>query len=112
MNNNCFNLSDKSLQEDYEDLVFRKIMSIHLEEESKQILEENRNLLDLIAKHLIEVETLTREDIEDLLTTGQLTWWEKKKAKMAQEEQELKERLEKEQQEQEANTSNPEDDNK
>ena len=81
-------------------------------EKGKQILEENRSLLDLIAKHLIEVETLTREDIEDLLTTGQLTWWEKKKAKMAQEEQELKERLEKEQQEQEANTSNPEDDNK
>ena len=43
MNNNCFNLSDKSLQEDYEDLVFRKIMSIHLEEESKQILEEMKN---------------------------------------------------------------------
>ena len=81
-------------------------------DKGKQILEENRSLLDLIAKHLIEVETLTREDIEDLLTTGQLTWWEKKKAKMAQEEQELKERLEKEQQEQEANTSNPEDDNK
>ena len=71
--------------------------------QGKQILEENRSLLDLIAKHLIEVETLTREDIEDLLTTGQLTWWEKKKAKMAQEEQELKERLEKEQQEQESN---------
>ena len=81
-------------------------------EKGKQILEENRSLLDLIAKHLIEVETLTREDIEDLLTTGQLTWWEKKKAKMAQEEQELKERLEKEQQEQEENSSNPEDDNK
>ncbi len=43
MNNNCFNLSDKSIQEDYEDIVFRKIMSIHLEEESKQILEEMKN---------------------------------------------------------------------
>lgn len=43
MDNNCFNLSDKSLQEDYEDIVFRKIMSIHLEEESKQILEEMKN---------------------------------------------------------------------
>ena len=29
-----------------------------------------------------EIETLTREDIEDLVNTGQLTWWEKKKAKM------------------------------
>ena len=26
------------------------------------------------------------EDIEDLVNTGQLTWWEKKKAKMAEEE--------------------------
>lgn len=43
MNNNCFNLSGESIQEDYEDLVFRKIMSIHLEEESKQILEEMKN---------------------------------------------------------------------
>ena len=43
MNNNCLNLSDKSIQEDYEDIVFRKIMSIHLEEESKQILEEMKN---------------------------------------------------------------------
>ena len=43
MNDNCFNLSDKSIQEDYEDIVFRKIMSIHLEEESKQILEEMKN---------------------------------------------------------------------
>ena len=69
-------------------------------EQGKKILEENRALLDLIAKHLIEVETLTREDIDDLLKTGQLTWWEKKKAKMAKEEQELKERLEQEEKEQ------------
>jgi cell division protease FtsH len=69
-------------------------------EQGKNILEENRTLLDLIAKHLIEVETLTREDIDDLLKTGQLTWWEKKKAKMAKEEQELKERLLEEEKEQ------------
>ena len=48
------------------------------------MLLENRKLLDLIAMHLVEIETLTREDIEDLVNTGQLTWWEKKKAKMAQ----------------------------
>ena len=53
-------------------------------EEGKSILIENRKLLDLIAMHLVEIETLTREDIEDLVNTGQLTWWEKKKAKMAQ----------------------------
>ena len=52
--------------------------------EGKKILTENRNLLDLLAKHLVEIETLTREDIEDLVNTGQLTWWEKKKAKIAE----------------------------
>lgn len=40
MDNNCFNLSDKSIQEDYKDIIFRKVMSIHLEEESKQILRD------------------------------------------------------------------------
>ena len=69
-------------------------------EKGKEILLANRELLDLIAKHLVEVETLTREDIEDLLNTGQLTWWEKKKAKMAKEEQELKEKIEQEEKEQ------------
>ena len=79
-------------------------------EQGKKILEENRALLDLIAKHLIEVETLTREDIDDLLKTGQLTWWEKKKAKMAKEEQELKERLEQEEKEQqESSNDNPQE---
>ena len=77
-------------------------------EKGKEILIENRSLLDLIAKHLVEVETLTREDIEDLLKTGQLTWWEKKKAKMAQEEQELKEKIEQEEQEQQENNSEEE----
>ena len=84
-------------------------------EQGKKILEENRSLLDLIAKHLIEVETLTREDIDDLLNTGQLTWWEKKKAKIAKEEQELKERLEqeeKEQREEVVTEGNNEEDNK
>lgn len=50
--------------------------------EGTQILTENRHLLDLIAKNLIEVETLTKEDIEELVNTGQLAWWEKKKAKI------------------------------
>ncbi len=49
-----------------------------------EILTENRQLLDLIAKHLVEVETLTKEDIDELVNTGKLNWWEKKKAKMAE----------------------------
>ena len=45
-------------------------------------LKEHRNLLNLIAQHLVEIETLTKEDIQELVETGQLGWWEKKKAKL------------------------------
>jgi len=38
----------------------------------------------LIAQHLVEIETLTREDIEELVDTGRIQWWEKKKAKLAE----------------------------
>ncbi len=48
---------------------------------AKTILDENRELLTLIAEHLMDIETLTREDIYELLETGKLAWWEKKKAK-------------------------------
>ena len=48
----------------------------------KETLTENKPLLDAIAKHLVEIETLTKEDIEELVNTGQLSWWEKKKAKL------------------------------
>ena len=51
-------------------------------EEGENLLKEHRKLLDLIAMHLVEIETLTREDIEELVNNGQLSWWEKKKAKL------------------------------
>ncbi len=50
-------------------------------ERAKQVLTENKDLLFLVAEHLIEIETLTKEDIYELVNTGQLNWWEKKKAK-------------------------------
>ena len=50
--------------------------------QGEELLKEHRKLLDLIALHLVEIETLTSEDIKDLVETGQLAWWEKKKAKM------------------------------
>ena len=59
-------------------------------EEGENLLKEHRKLLDLIAMHLVEIETLTREDIEELVNNGQLSWWEKKKAKMAVAEAEAK----------------------
>ena len=66
------------------DLEVRKIID-ECYKKGMEIIQENRKLLDLIAKHLVEVETLTKEDIDELLNTGRLNWWEKKKAKMQEE---------------------------
>lgn len=49
--------------------------------EAHRVLEENKALLENIAKHLREIETLTKEDIYEIVNTGKLEWWEKKKAK-------------------------------
>ena len=45
----------------------------------------------VIAKHLLDVETLTKEDIYEIVETNKLGWWEKKKAKAALEAQRLAE---------------------
>jgi cell division protease FtsH len=47
-----------------------------------QVLTDNKEILIIIADHLMEIETLTREDIYELVETKQLQWWEKKKAKV------------------------------
>lgn len=75
------NFSDKVAHEI--DLEVRKIID-ECYQKGVEIIKENRGLLDLIAKHLVEVETLTKEDIDELVNTGKLNWWEKKKAKMAE----------------------------
>ena len=75
------NFSDKVAHEI--DLEVRKIID-ECYQKGVEVIKENRALLDLIAKHLVEVETLTKEDIDELVNTGKLNWWEKKKAKMAQ----------------------------
>ena len=82
----------------------------------KKVLIENKDLLEKIAYHLREIETLTKEDIYELVETGTLAWWEKKKAKeeavriAKEKEQELQdiyrrqlEAMEKAKQEKEAN---------
>ena len=48
---------------------------------AKRVLSENTDLLTLIAKTLLDVETLTREDIMELVETGKLEWLEKKNKK-------------------------------
>lgn len=47
-------------------------------EKAKQIITENRDLLDLIAHYLEEVETLTKADIDEIVETGKLSWWHEK----------------------------------
>ena len=54
-------------------------------EDCKRILSENRDLLDLIAKTLFEEETLTKEQIQNLVQYGTMTSPEEEAAKTAQE---------------------------
>lgn len=49
-------------------------------ERARDIITTNRELLDLIAHYLIEVETLTKADIDEIVSTGKLSWWNDKKA--------------------------------
>ena len=48
-------------------------------EKARGIIEEHRNLLDLIAHYLEVVETLTKADIDEIVSTGKLSWWDEKK---------------------------------
>jgi cell division protease FtsH len=45
------------------------------------VIKENQDLLIKIAEILLEVETLTKEDIDQILDTGTIDWLEKKRAK-------------------------------
>jgi len=47
-------------------------------EDAKKILIDNRTLLDTIAHYLIEIETLTKTDIDEIVATGKLLWWDEK----------------------------------
>ncbi len=48
---------------------------------AKDILTKNLDLVKLIAKYLLEIETLTKENIYEIVDKGTLDWWEKKKIK-------------------------------
>ena len=47
-------------------------------EKAKAIITEHRDLLDLIAHYLVEVETLTKADIDEIVATGKLSWYQEK----------------------------------
>ena len=46
--------------------------------EATKILKENKKLVTLISETLIEHETITKEEIEELVTNGKLEKYEKK----------------------------------
>lgn len=50
-------------------------------DKAKEVLTLHKDIVTLVADHLLEIETLTREDIYELVNTGKLDWWERKKAK-------------------------------
>ncbi len=56
----------------------RNIITICFEK-AREIITANKDLLDTIAKYLLEVETLTKADIDELVETGKLSWWSEKK---------------------------------
>ena len=72
------NFSD-AVAKEIDDAV-RKIMD-ECYARAKKCLEENRELLENIAKYLLEVETLNGQDILEIEKSGKLAWWEEKKAK-------------------------------
>lgn len=52
-------------------------------ERAKKVLLENKSLLERIAHYLLEIETLTKSDIYEIVETNNLEWWEEKKRKDA-----------------------------
>ncbi len=45
-------------------------------EEARQLIKDNLDLLKKIANYLLEVETLTKEDIDEISETGKLSRWD------------------------------------
>ena len=76
-------MSDKNFSDQIALEIDKEVRNIINEcyDKARQVLKENELLVHLIATHLMEIETLTKEDIYELVETGQLSWWEKKKAK-------------------------------
>lgn len=59
-------------------------------EKARKVLKQHMDLLKLIAVTLLDVETLTKEDIHELDETGKLDWLERKKARDAEKKNKLK----------------------
>jgi len=55
-------------------------------ETARKIITENITLLDSIAEYLLNIETLTKADIDEIVETGKLSWWEKQQETNASQE--------------------------
>ncbi|MDY0210355.1 MAG: ATP-dependent zinc metalloprotease FtsH [Acholeplasma sp.] len=58
-------------------------------EKAKSLLIEHRGLLDTITNYLLEVETLNKQDIDEIVSTGKLGWWEQRKNEPIEEDNPL-----------------------
>lgn len=52
-------------------------------EKAKQVISENKELLDSIAKYLLKLETLNKSDIDEIASTGALKWCDEREARKA-----------------------------
>lgn len=71
-------LKDKNFSDAVALEIDREVRAIITEcyEHARKVINENKPLLDNIAKYLIAVETLTKTDIDEIASTGQLQWWD------------------------------------
>lgn len=71
-------LKDKNFSDAVALEIDREVRAIITEcyEHARKVINENKALLDNIAKYLIAVETLTKTDIDEIASTGQLQWWD------------------------------------
>ena len=56
---------------------------------AKKLLVEHRVLLETITHYLLEAETLNKQDIDEIVATGKLSWWENRKTEPVIEENPL-----------------------
>lgn len=71
------------------DTEVRKIMN-EAYELAHKVLKENRKLLDTIADYLMKVETLTKQDIDEIVKTGSLSRYDKNNGLVEEEVEEAK----------------------
>ncbi len=76
-------LKDKNFSDQVALEIDKEIRNIVMScyDQAKKIITENKELLDNISKYLIKVETLNKSDIDEIVTTGRLGWYEDQQPK-------------------------------